>query len=75
MEKAPTGDTKAPVAGRAQALALTRGRGRVVILGEAAMFTSQLSGPEKVRWGGLNNPKLDNEQLALNILHWLSGLI
>lgn len=75
LEKAPTGDTKAPVGGRAQALALVRGRGRVVVLGEAAMLTSQLSGAEKVRWGGLNNPKLDNEQFALNVLHWLSKLI
>lgn len=75
VEKAPTGNVKSPVGGRAQALALKRGRGRVVVLGEAAMLTSQLSGAEKVRWGGLNNPKLDNEQFALNVLHWLSGLI
>ena len=76
VEEASTGNkVKAPVGGRAQALALKRGRGRVVVLGEAAMLTSQLSGAEKVRWGGLSNPKLDNEQLALNILHWLSGLI
>jgi hypothetical protein len=57
--------------GRAQAVALSFGRGRVVITGEAAMFTEQV-----FPWGeraGLTVE--DDEQFALNVLHWLSRLI
>jgi hypothetical protein len=59
------------VGGRAQAEALNFGRGRVVITGEAAMFTEQV-----FPWGekaGLTVE--DDEQFALNVLHWLSRLI
>jgi hypothetical protein len=61
-------------AGRAQAVALRFGKGRVVILGEAAMLTAQLTGPERSRFG-MNLPGIDNRQLALNIMHWLSKLL
>jgi hypothetical protein len=58
-------------AGRAQAVALTFGKGRVVIAGEAAMFTEQLiPGHGRV---GLHD--YDDQQFALNTLHWLSKLI
>lgn len=58
-----------------QGVALEFGRGRVVILGEAAMLTSQVvgAGRETVRLG-MDYPGCDNRQLALNILHWLSRL-
>lgn len=59
--------------GRCQALALRHGKGRVVILGEAAMMTAQL-GPDG-RPFGMNIPGIDNRQFALNILHWLTGLL
>ncbi len=39
-----------------------------------AMLTAQLAGPEKAPFGGLNVPGIDNKQLALNIMHWLSRL-
>ena len=45
------------------------GKGRVVICGEAAMFTSQMGD------AGMNYPGTDNKQLLLNIAHWLSKLI
>jgi hypothetical protein len=61
-------------AGRAQGIALRYGKGRVVILGEAAMMTAQLAGAEKVKFG-MNRAGNDNKQLALNIMHWLSGLL
>ena len=60
-------------AGRAQGIAFKFGKGRVVVLGEAAMMSAQLAGPEKRRMG-MNMPGSDNRQLALNIMHWLSGL-
>ena len=64
----------ASAAGRAQGIALKFGKGRVVLLGEAAMLSAQLAGPNKMPFG-MNRPGIDNRQLALNIMHWLSGLI
>ncbi len=61
-----------PLHGRCQGLALSFGKGRVVVMGEAAALTAQISDGEKV---GMNVPGNDNRQLVLNILHWLSGLI
>jgi hypothetical protein len=60
-------------AGRAQGIAFRFGRGRVVMLGEAAMLSAQL-GREGMRVG-MNRPGLDNRQFALNVMHWLSGLL
>jgi hypothetical protein len=56
-------------AGRSQAVALEFGKGRVVVFGEAAMLTAQ----EKNF--GMNYPGIDNRQLALNVMHWLTGLL
>ena len=61
-------------AGRAQGIVMTVGKGRVVVLGEAAMLSAQLAGPNKNPFG-MNRPGIDNRQLALNIMHWLSGLL
>jgi hypothetical protein len=61
-------------AGRAQGLLMRSGKGRVVVLGEAAMLSAQLAGPNKMAFG-MNRPGIDNRQLALNIVHWLSGLL
>jgi hypothetical protein len=60
-------------AGKAQGIALEFGKGRVVVLGEAAMLTAQTT-RQGVRFG-INVPGIDNRQLALNIMHWLSGLL
>ena len=64
----------ASAAGRSQGLAMNFGKGRVTVLGEAAMLSAQLAGPNK-RPFGMNRPGIDNRQLALNIVHWLSGLL
>jgi hypothetical protein len=56
-------------AGRSQALALEFGKGRVVVFGEAAMLTAQDMN------FGMNYPGIDNRQLALNVMHWLIGLL
>ena len=61
-------------AGRAQGLTMSFGKGRAVVLGEAAMLSAQLSGPNQKPFG-MNRPGIDNRQLALNIAHWLSGLL
>ena len=64
----------ASAAGRAQGIAMTFGKGRVVVLGEAAMLSAQLAGPNKMPFG-MNRTGIDNRQIALNIMHWLSGLL
>ena len=56
-------------ASRVQALALPFGKGRVVVSGEAAMFSAQNQN------FGMNYPGTDNKQFALNVLHWLTGLL
>jgi len=62
-------------AGLCQGVALEFGRGRVVVLGEAAVLTSQKAmGPAGELHFGLDWPGADNRRLALNILHWLSRL-
>jgi len=69
-----TAETSIPAAGRAQAIALKFGKGRVVVHGEAAMLSAQISGPDK-RTMGMNVPGNDNKQYALNLMHWLSGIL
>jgi hypothetical protein len=68
-----------PAAGRGQGVAFSFGRGRVVVLGEAAMLSAQyVDMPPLNRMHypvGLNHPGLDNRQFALNLMHWLSRLI
>ena len=49
------------------------GQGRIVAFGEAAMFTAQLSGPQKRKMGMSNPVAPQNYQLLLNIIHWLDG--
>ncbi|HEV2837428.1 MAG TPA: hypothetical protein VGW58_19055, partial [Pyrinomonadaceae bacterium] len=71
----PDRKTKVSAAGRAQGIALKLGKGRVVVMGEAAMLTAQLAGPNKAPFGGLNVRSIDNRQLALNIMHWLSKVL
>lgn len=70
----PQSQTSVSVAGHAQALALKFGKGRVVVQGEAAMISAQVSGPENRRMG-MNVPGNDDRQYALNVMHWLSGLL
>lgn len=69
-------------AGRAQGIAFSFGKGRVVVLGEAAMLSAQvvrgsaatMMQKEDLRIG-MNRKETDNRQLTLNIMHWLSQLL
>lgn len=63
----------------AQGLAFDHGEGRVVVLGEAGMLTAQIIRPRpgsgrKDRAFGLQTSGHDDQQFALNVLHWLSRL-
>jgi hypothetical protein len=67
------------VHGRAQGVALAFGRGRVIVMGEAALFSAQIlktgkPGEPDLRFG-MNVPGNDDRQFALNALHWLSRAI
>ncbi len=75
VDAMPEDNTK-PVsaAGRAQGIAMKFGKGRVIILGEAGMLSAQIVGAQRMPFG-MNRPGIDNRQLALNIMHWLSGLL
>lgn len=47
------------------------GKGKIVVMGEAAMFSAQLAGPDRTRIG-MNHPAArQNPQLLLNMVHWL----
>jgi len=72
----PTGsaETSTSAAGRAQAVAFKFGKGRVVVQGEAAMLSAQISGADN-HPVGMNVPGNDNRQYALNLMHWLSGIL
>lgn len=51
------------------------GKVRVAVFGEAAMFSAQVTGPDR-RPAGMNDPTApQNAQFLLNVLHWLSGLL
>ena len=68
------------VGGRVQGLAMTFGRGRVAMFGEAAMFSAQIiryreEGQQHELQMGMNVPGTDDRQLLLNVMHWLSGLL
>jgi len=57
--------------GRALGVALEAGRGRVAVLGNAAMITALRRDGMAV---GFNRGGNDNVRLTLNLLHWLSRL-
>lgn len=65
-------DRRLAAGGRAQALAFEHGRGRVVVLGEAAMATAQRAGPEGRFRMGMNAPGNHNKRFITNALRWLA---
>jgi len=58
-------------AGRCQGLAMVFGKGRVVVLGEAAMLTAQID-DKSGRKFGMNAAGNDNRAFALNVVRWLA---
>lgn len=44
------------------------------MLGEAGMLTAQLAGRDRIPFG-MNIAGLHNRQFALNIMHWLTGVL
>ena len=63
-----------PIEGYSQGAYRTFGDGRVVVFGEAMMFTTQLVFTLNWRKQGMNYQDApNNAQLLLNIIHWLDG--
>lgn len=59
--------------GLAQGAYMNYGKGKLVIFGEAAMFTAQLQGKNKM---GMNvKSASQNAQFLLNTIHWLDGIL
>jgi hypothetical protein len=71
------GARSSSVARGAQGIAMAFGTGRVVVLGEAGFLSAQLirfPDGRELRFG-LNTSGHDNQQFALNVLHWLTRLL
>lgn len=66
------GAPRVPIAGWCQGALLNVGAGRVAVFGEAAMFSAQLAGPDRLPMG-MNAPRAaENHRLLLNVMHWLT---
>jgi len=59
--------------GWCQGAFMNYGKGKIVFFGEAAMFTAQLAGPNKIAVGMNSSYAEENYKLLLNIIHWLGG--
>jgi len=66
---------RVPAEGMFQGAVLAYGRGRIAAFGEAAMFSAQVSGPERRPMGMNMATAAENPQFLLNVMHWLSGLL
>ena len=60
-----------PVKDWSQGAFMRYGNGRVVMFGEAAMFSAQLGGPAQTTVGMNSDFAEENYKLLLNIIHWL----
>jgi hypothetical protein len=61
---------RVPVSGWYQGAVMLRGKGRVAVFGEAAMFSAQLAGALKSPMG-MNQPAAaENPRFLLNVMHW-----
>jgi hypothetical protein len=70
--KFPDDTPEISVKGWNQGATLEFDKGRVVVFGEAAMFTAQVSGKAKRKMGVIAEGAEQNEQFLLNIMLWLS---
>jgi hypothetical protein len=61
-----------PETGAAQGVALEYGKGRAVVMADAGSLTARVAGRSRI---GINSSDMDNQQLALNIMHWLTRVL
>jgi hypothetical protein len=71
-----TSDTpKINIEGLSQGAYKKHGKGRIVVFGEASMFSAQIGDPGRRKMGMNSDHAMDNYKLLLNIIHWLDGLL
>lgn len=63
------------IAGYAQGAFKKHGAGRIVVFGEASMFSAQIGDPGRRKMGMNNELAQENYKLLLNIIHWLDELL
>ncbi len=68
----PANTRRVGIEGWRQGAALTYGRGRIVVFGEAAMFTAQHSGDRRIPMGMNSVEGSRNAPLLINIIRWLA---
>jgi len=61
------------IEGLAQGAFKKSGKGKVVVFGEASMFSAQIGDPGRRKMGMNKDDAQDNHKLLLNIIHWLDG--
>lgn len=72
----PIKDSSGKVTGykyKLQGAALDVGNGKLAVFGEAGMFTAQIAGNGRSQMGFNNPMAANNQQFALNTMHWLDG--
>ncbi len=73
--KFPMNTPKIEVEGWLQGGIQDIGTGQLAFFSEAGMFTAQIIGPDKTKFG-MNVPDAnENAQFLLNIMHWLTGML
>lgn len=63
------------IEGLSQGAFKKHGDGRIVVFGEASMFTAQIGDPGRRKMGMNSDNAKDNYKLLLNVIHWLDGLL
>ena len=63
------------IEGLSQGAFKNHGEGRIVVFGEASMFSAQIGDPGRRKMGMNNDNAKDNYKLLLNVIHWLDGLL
>jgi uncharacterized protein (DUF2249 family) len=62
------------VAGWSQGSVMEFGQGRIAVFGEAAMFTAQRAGPNRIPMG-MNSPVASqNQRFVTGLIRWLTGV-
>jgi len=72
FDEAAQAFTVQPATGHAQAVALMAGRGRVVLLGEAAMLTTDPQNDLPQLGEGIANTRIGNRRFGVNVVQWLA---
>ncbi|WP_421825737.1 hypothetical protein [Larkinella sp.] len=62
---------RVPIKGFSQGAVSAYGKGRLAVFGEAAMFSSQLKGRDKIPFGLKSPDATQNQSFLLNLIHWL----